>query len=61
MSYLVPIGFAILIVTIFIQVSWMIFFCPAEKGPPPDWSLYPIPPAFLMIMVGSGWFIFCHY
>lgn len=49
------IGFVLLLGTMFVQLTWMIFFCAAEDGPPPDWSRYPIPPAFLLIFIGIGW------
>lgn len=58
MNYLVPIGFGLLGATMLVQLTWIIFFCPADKGPPPEWSLYPIPPACLLIFVGGGWMWF---
>ena len=54
---LFPIGATILAITMIVQLSWTIFFCPAEKGPPPDWSLYPIPPSIILMAIGGCWWM----
>jgi len=49
--YMISSGFLILAVTMLCQLTW-IMFRSFEKGPPPDWSMYPVIPGCALLIVG---------